>query len=60
MLELDVYGSGIDSKMVRFLMELPIEQVHIMNWKRECNKLQRVEKDVMDKMAYGLPVVIAN
>lgn len=55
-----MYGSGIDSKMIRFLIQLPIERAHVMDWKREFNELQHVERDVMDEMTYALPVLIAN
>jgi len=60
MLELSVFGSGVDYKMIRHLIALPIEHKDMVQWKWGRKNLQHIGTDTMAEIAYSLPVPIAN
>jgi hypothetical protein len=58
MLALEVYGSGIDSKMIRYLIELPVERKDLVGWDWVAYGI--AEDDYKRSLVDGFPNVIAN
>jgi hypothetical protein len=58
MLALEVYGSGIDSKMIRYLMALPIKRRDLVSWSWVAYGI--VEDGYKRSLVDGFPNLIAN